>query len=283
MQTFELEPNIAQQSLTRRLWNRVKTWLIASTILGLLSMNGLTLVSDSIHNALFGGVKAVLASVIEEEALSRLLRHSPTAKRKGEVATATRVLTQENATLAASKNLLEFKHAALEKEHAVIKEKHVALEREHAAITEKHVALGKEHAVIQEKHAELTRVSAARSATTKQISKRLATRAVRNAARNSSSVFAEVIPGIGYAVVLGVTALDLHDACETLKDMNELNRAFDHEEVDQAKVCGLRVPKKAEVVAKIKEGPRAIYNAATAALKKDGVEVEPTPPEDSKP
>ena len=104
---------------------------------------------------------------------------------------------------------------------------------------------------------------------------------MRNATRNSSSVLAESIPYLGVAVVLGVTALDLHDACQTLKDMNELNAAFEQAQEDPSKVCGLKVPNGAEVVAKIKAGPKAIYKTAVAALRKDGVAVDPAEPADS--
>lgn len=214
------------------LWGKVKTWLIASTVLGLIFMNVLTLVSDTVHAVMFNGVKAVLAAVAQEQDLSKLLRNSPTIKRKSDVATATRVLSDEKAALSASKKVLEVKHA------------------------------------------ELARVSAIRSGVAQRMSKRLATRAVVNATRNSSSVFAESIPYVGVAVVLGVTALDLRDTCETLKDMNEVNTAFGLEPEDQTKVCGIAVPTKAEVLAKAKSGWNATYKAATDALKRDGAPVE---------
>lgn len=101
------------------LWGKVKTWLIASTILGLVSMNVLTLVSDAVHAVLFNGVKAVLATVAQEQDLPRLLRNSPTIKRRGDVATATRVLSDEKAALSASKKALEVKHAELTRVSAV--------------------------------------------------------------------------------------------------------------------------------------------------------------------
>lgn len=79
---------------------------------------------------------------------------------------------------------------------------------------------------------------------------------------------------MGVAVVLGVTALDLRDTCETLKDMNEVNTAFGLAPEDQTKVCGITVPTKAEVLAKAKSGWIATYKAATDALKRDGAPVE---------
>jgi hypothetical protein len=141
-------------------------------------------------------------------------------------------------------------------------------------LSEEKAAISASKKALELKHAELARVSAVRSGVAKKMSKRLATRAVVNATRNSSSIFAESIPYVGVAVVLGVTALDLRDTCETLKDMNELNTAFGLEPEDQTKVCGIAVPTKAEVVDKIKGGWHEAYKAATEALKKDGVQVE---------
>ena len=306
---MQFEEMLPRPSILGYTWSKAKTWLIVSSLIGLGALNILSVVNEAVHNAIFGGLKSVLASVVQDEVLSRLLRNSPTAKRKSDVANATRILSEEKATLVASKNVLEAKHtalgreqasmksknaelekshaeltskhAALEKGHAELTSKHAALEKGHAELTSKHADLGRENAATLAKHAELKSITAQRTATTKTISKRLATRAVRNATRNSSSVLAESIPYLGVAVVLGVTALDLHDACQTLKDMNELNAAFEQAQEDPSKVCGLKVPNGAEVVAKIKAGPKAIYKTAVAALRKDGVAVDPAEPADS--
>lgn len=232
MQVSDNETNSTQKSTLVKIWSKVKTWLIVSALFGLGSLNILSLVSETVHKTLFDGLKAALSSVAQEEALSRLLRNSPTVKRKSDVTTATKVLSEEREALSASKKALEFKHA------------------------------------------ELTRVSAVRSATAQKISKRLVTRSLVNATRNSSSVFAESIPVFGVAIVLGVTALDLHDACETLKDMNELNATFQLDQEEVTKVCGMKVPTKAEAISKAKSGWNATYKAAADALKKDGVEVD---------
>ena len=292
---MQFEEMLPRPSILGYTWSKAKTWLIVSSLIGLGALNILSVVNEAVHNAIFGGLKSVLASVVQDEVLSRLLRNSPTAKRKSDVANATRILSEEKATLVASKNVLEAKHTALgreqasmksknaelEKSHAELTSKHAALEKGHAELTSKHADLGRENAATLAKHAELKSITAQRTATTKTISKRLATRAVRNATRNSSSVLAESIPYLGVAVVLGVTALDLHDACQTLKDMNELNAAFEQAQEDPSKVCGLKVPNGAEVVAKIKAGPKAIYKTAVAALRKDGVAVDPAEPADS--
>lgn len=100
-------------------------------------------------------------------------------------------------------------------------------------------------------------------------SKRIAKRSAVSASRNAGSVVAEAIPVAGLAVILGVTAFDLKDSCETLRDLHELDRALDPstELAEQAKyVCGLKVPTKEEVWAKVKASPGEAWAKAKEAL-----------------
>lgn len=188
-------------------WQKVKGQLVGTLIVALVALNVLSLVSSLVHDIAFGVVNAVLMSAIPEAMASRLLRDSPTVKRKSDIANATKAVNDEKAAIAASRKALEIKHASLEKSHA-----------------------------------DLTRTSAAKTAATQRISKRMATRAVANASRNLSAIFAESVPYLGAAVVLTVTALDIQDACESLKDVNALNAAYALEPQDQATVCGQKVP-----------------------------------------
>lgn len=55
---------------------------------------------------------------------------------------------------------------------------------------------------------------------------------------------AEVLPLIGTAVIVGATAWELRDLCETMKDMEELKKMFNTEstpENDVVTVCGKEV------------------------------------------
>lgn len=61
---------------------------------------------------------------------------------------------------------------------------------------------------------------------------------------------AEAIPFFGTAAIVGFTALELHDLCETLKDMADLQKALGPtavENADQRKVCGMKPLTKEEV------------------------------------
>ena len=96
-------------------------------------------------------------------------------------------------------------------------------------------------------------------------SKRIAKRTVAAASWNAGSVVAEAIPVAGVAVVLGVTAWDLKDSCDTMADLYVLEQATVNSsdlEEDARRVCGLEVPSKEEVWASIKASPGKAWNAA---------------------
>lgn len=233
------------------LWSKLKTLMIVTSLLGLGSLNILTLVDDGVHAVGYNAIKVILASAITDEALSKMLGKSPTAKRQADIKTATKVISDEKAMLVKTNKTLEKKHAALEKSHKEM-------------VSE---------------HAELKRTSGKQAATALKVSKRLAIRSLSNATRNVSSVAGEAIPFAGVAIIVGVTAWDVYDACETLKDSNELNNAFGQEQEDQTKVCGMKVPTKEQVLAKIKGNWKAAYQSTGDSLNKVGVPKAPvTPP-----
>ena len=100
-------------------------------------------------------------------------------------------------------------------------------------------------------------------------SKRISRRTVASASRNAGSVVAEAIPVAGVAVVLGVTAWDLKDSCDTMKDLNELERASNPSaelDAEALHVCGLQVPTKEEVWEAVKASPGAAWDAAADNL-----------------
>jgi len=97
--------------------------------------------------------------------------------------------------------------------------------------------------------------------TTQGISRRVATAT----ARSVGSIAAESIPYIGIGAIVGVTALELDDACKTMKDLHALDVAFNPSaanDADATEVCGQRVPTKEEVIAELKQSPAKAWEAA---------------------
>lgn len=93
-------------------------------------------------------------------------------------------------------------------------------------------------------------------------------RSSRSAARSVASMPGEAIPWIGTAVIVGVTSLEIRDLCLTMKDMTELQRAFDPSfktNEDDLEVCAIKVPPKEEIVAAVKASPGKAWEAAKEA------------------
>ena len=65
-----------------------------------------------------------------------------------------------------------------------------------------------------------------------KISSRVSKRTARGALRNVATMPAEVLPFIGLGVVVGVTALEIKEACETMKDLDELNQLIGVADID---------------------------------------------------
>lgn len=93
-------------------------------------------------------------------------------------------------------------------------------------------------------------------------------RATKSAARELASMPAESLPFWGTAVIVGVTAIELKDLCDTIKDMNALKRSFNPElapSEDENTVCSMKVPSKEELWQTTKTAPSAAWDAARAA------------------
>lgn len=98
---------------------------------------------------------------------------------------------------------------------------------------------------------------------------RISKRAVIASSRNVGAMAGEAVPYIGVAVIVGVTALELDDLCDTLKDMNALKRAVSvsesHDE-DEKTICAVRVPSKRELWETMKASPEMAWTAAMKAV-----------------
>ena len=92
------------------------------------------------------------------------------------------------------------------------------------------------------------------------ITKRVALRTTKNISLNASSIFAESVPYLGIGVILAVTASDIYDGCETIKDSNELLSLFNAEELKRQEntVCGMDIPTEKEVIETLNQYKRDI-------------------------
>lgn len=83
------------------------------------------------------------------------------------------------------------------------------------------------------------------------------------------ATFGEAWPVAGVAVVATATTLELYDACVIMRDLHELDVAFNPEAafgVDAQAVCGTQVPSKEEIWAKVKSSPVEAWAMAADAI-----------------
>lgn len=248
-------------------WRRTKGVLIASAILGLVATNIATLISEDAHTASYEALSSVLHALpLAEPVLLSLRSKSPSSVRAMDVQIATATLTKKLDDLRHAHDAEVKRSVNLERNLNAAVQLHRNLEREHLNLRQSHLMLDNEHKALQVENKAHIKKSFDQASAAKSISTRLATRSATNAARNLSSVPAETIPIVGTAIVLGVTFWDLKDACATLKDLNELNKAFDHQPVNHTEVCGMKVPTQDEALSKIKGDWRSIYDKAAESL-----------------
>jgi hypothetical protein len=98
-----------------------------------------------------------------------------------------------------------------------------------------------EHNALRAAHSTMQSTSGA-------IARRIAARTAAGASRNVGTLMGKVVPYAGAASVLAITAWDLADACQSLKDLNDLAIASGNAKgTEEATVCGMRMPSVDEV------------------------------------
>ena len=77
-----------------------------------------------------------------------------------------------------------------------------------------------------------------------QLSGNISKRIMKNISLNLSAIPAESIPVVGVVTVIGITAMDIADACANMRDMDEMMSVLDSSEHSAytTKVCGMKVP-----------------------------------------
>ena len=146
------------------------------------------------------------------------------------------------------------------------KQRHLEVENRRLEARERDLA--RQNRKIKQKNSELLRkqqLQKTKLAKARSVSSRIAKRTAKNVTRNVSSVVAESIPYLGVAVVVSVTALDVKDGCNTVRDVNEIINTLDPEGLthDESEVCGVKLPSSDQLVEQMKISvSRSLYNGA---------------------
>lgn len=92
----------------------------------------------------------------------------------------------------------------------------------------------------------------------------ISSRAKTTATRGAKAMIPKAVPYFGTAVIVGVTAMELKDLCQTIRDMNALKRVFEPgEEADarEVSVCSMRVPTRQELWVAAQDSPAQAWQA----------------------
>jgi hypothetical protein len=94
----------------------------------------------------------------------------------------------------------------------------------------------------------------ANKVTAQAVAARIGQRSVTSGIRNAAKLPARSVPWAGIAVNLALITMDVREACDTVRDINDLNRQFALPQEDETRVCGIRMP----TIDELKEAIRAM-------------------------
>lgn len=151
---------------------------------------------------------------------------------------------------------LEAERTDLSNNLAKEKSAYQALSKEHDTLNQRHVELGK--AKLDQENR--TKIAA------KTLSDKVATRAGKSVARHVTGAAGESIPVLGTALIAGMLALDVKDACDLVKEVNEMNQAIGVLTEDEHKICGVEVPTHQQLAASVATNWKKAYQVAAEAI-----------------
>lgn len=269
------QPLAVQQSNTP--WRTLRRTFVAALLLGLAVLNVAILTQEKAHSTAYDGFKQMLGYMVADEILDRLLRHSPSNVRKGDVERKTAALRTENtklkqtyADLDTTSKDLQTKHTKLSADHDDLDRRHKKLDVDHKDLTQRHVTLEKNHLALSKQHQDLVKVKSDNELRTRQATQKLSTNVAKRsrniAFRNVAGAAGEAVPFVGIPIVAGLLALEMRDLCLNLEDLNEMNIALGNAQVDNRSVCGVHVPTSDELQAKVLTNWKQGYKEAMEVL-----------------
>lgn len=238
------------------IWGRIKFWMAISSIMGLGSLNVATLIDDGIHTAAYGGLRSgleMLDDLLVHTGLNALAdtatAHSPTERRKTDVARVTTALTARNHELGQRLSGERQFHQKTKADLDVEKGEHQALKSRHHELNTKHQKLAGEyndldtrHTTLTQNHQQLTKVSEYRRQKVGAVSGRMVPRVGAIATKAVATLPGRILPYVGSATSIAFTGWELHELCQIISDMEELNGSFGNAFHDPNSVCGIPKP-----------------------------------------
>lgn len=151
------------------------------------------------------------------------------------------------------------------------------LEKANAELEERILALEKSNRDLELSVGQLKQTVRVANTAARKLSFNLARRVFRNASRHVSSMAGTSIPYVGAGVLVAMTAMDVKDGCESLRDLNEMNHMMKLEREDESHVCAMQVPTQDEVIGQVIINWRTAYGNAAAWANQYEARLPPEP------
>ena len=242
--------------------------IIALLFVGSLAMNIITMTWTTEGIAAKGALAAVasITSVAADLGSKLAASEKVAIGLRGDLDANEKVVTDLRGNLAASEEVATDLRGNLAASEKLVTDFRNTLAANEVTITDLGIELAAKQTVI-------TGLENRRNANKKavsQITKRITRRTIVGAVRNIAAAPAELVPWAGVAVIFGVTALEIKDACATIEDMDEIRRSMDiNDAAEENTVCGKELPSKEDIVKVAKNSP----NEALDSLRELGVDI----------
>lgn len=224
-------------------WVGTSAWM-AVTLLLLVS-NGLTLLDRDFRNKAHGLVTDIAASqMLQTLGLTSIL---PALEARSSAALEKKAVQHATAHLVRSRAILEQEIRSLRSERVKLLTAHHILKNQLQV---------SQVAILRHKH----RIA--------KLGERVLNRAARSVARRMAALPGHALPGLSATVAVGSAILDIDDACESLKDLDDLNRSVGFVPAKQTEVCGHTVPSAESLLKSAQDNWRQAYNNSADALNK---------------
>ncbi len=153
----------------------------------------------------------------------------------------------------------------------------VAMEERYTELETAQRELEKANKELTAGNARLKQALASSQAAARRFSGQLARRTDRNVSRHVAGMPAVAIPYVGAGVTAAMTALDIREGCEALRELNEMNRAMQIEAENEAPVCAMQTASREEIVNKVLANWRTAYAVAVAWTNQNEIWLAPEP------
>lgn len=192
----------------------LKRWGVWIVFLGLVASNVASLLNSTVHEYLYEKLRSSIGLFGDQAA--------------------------ESLMAASVKGVLAHKH---QKEMAELRSKHQMQ-------FDKNLKLMRQVNNLETRNGALMTGRKSDAKHTKAMAETVKSRLARGVARNQAAIPAEAVPYIGIGVSLTVTAWDIYDACQTMKDFNALLARLGEDEM-ASEFCDIRLPTTKEVLGSV--------------------------------